>query len=127
MTFGQKSSRLNSRSVYCSRLYGTCFLVRPSPSAFSIEFQKNSNVICFLWQENYMFVTSKKRCHWNSLMSEKYVKSRWLQLSCTIPSGFPTQRLIEKNNYVAAVWNDGEVLQKKCPKACRRYPDWVIC
>jgi len=41
--------------------------------------------------------------------------------------GFPTQRLIEKNNYVAAVWNDGEILKKKCPKPCRRYPDWIHC
>ena len=67
-TFGQKSSKLNSRLVYCSRLCGTYCLVRPSPSAFSIKFQKNSNVICFLWQENYMFITSQMRCHWNSFI-----------------------------------------------------------
>ena len=126
MTFGQKSSKLNSRSVYCSQLYGTytcytvvlscgserkkvhgiwpspsldtifseseftffslwttaqdhcCCLVRPSPSAFSIEFYKNSNVICFYFkQEICVFITSQKRCHWNSLIIYICQKNLW--------------------------------------------------
>lgn len=41
--------------------------------------------------------------------------------------GFPTQRLMEKNNYVASVYNDGEMIRKKCPKKCRRQPEWIYC
>ena len=84
-TFGQKSSKLNSRSVYCSLLYGTCCLVRPGPSAFSIEFQKNSNVICFFGKKKICLLHLRRDVIgillWS--MSEKFVKSRWLQLSCT--------------------------------------------
>ena len=41
--------------------------------------------------------------------------------------GFPTQRLMEPNNYVASVWNDAEMIAKKCPPRCRRYPSWLYC
>lgn len=41
--------------------------------------------------------------------------------------GFPTRRKMEPNNYVASVWKDGEQIAKKCPKECRRHPDWIYC
>lgn len=41
--------------------------------------------------------------------------------------GFPTPRIMEPNNYVASVFMDGEMISKKCPKRCRRHPNWIYC
>ena len=41
--------------------------------------------------------------------------------------GFPTQRLMEPNNFVAAVVKDNATLTKKCPVQCRRYKEWEHC
>ena len=41
--------------------------------------------------------------------------------------GFPTQRLMEPNNYVASVWKERDFMQKRCPAKCRRKPEWLYC
>ena len=71
----------------------------------------------------------------DQMILRKYVWHRWGKASSVqhdsylceqYPGsiGFPTQRLIEPNNYVASVWNDKEIIEKKCPLKCRRNPQW---
>ena len=41
--------------------------------------------------------------------------------------GWPTQRLMEPNNFVASVVKDNVTLTEKCPLKCRRHPEWEYC
>ena len=41
--------------------------------------------------------------------------------------GFPTQRILAPNNYVASVWIEKDKMVKRCPVKCRRYADWIYC
>ena len=41
--------------------------------------------------------------------------------------GWPTQRLMESNNFVASVVLQNSTLTEKCPVECRRYPEWEYC
>ena len=41
--------------------------------------------------------------------------------------GFPTQRLMEPNNYVASVWKERDFMRKRCPVKCRRQREWLYC
>ena len=44
-----------------------------------------------------------------------------------ISIGWPTQRLIEPNNFVASPVNENITLLEKCPLKCRRRPEWEYC
>ena len=41
--------------------------------------------------------------------------------------GWPTQRLMEPNNYAAAVKLENYTLTEKCPVECRRKAEWEYC
>ena len=41
--------------------------------------------------------------------------------------GWPTQRLMEPNNYVASVVSDNHTFIHRCPKRCRRNIEWEYC
>jgi hypothetical protein len=81
---------------------------------------------------------SRKRKGPDQFILKKYVWQTWghassvqhdSYLCAEYPGsiGFPTQRKMEPNNYVASVWKDREMIQKKCPSKCRRKPEWIYC
>lgn len=41
--------------------------------------------------------------------------------------GFPTQREEGPNNFVQAVFKEGNSLKEKCPERCRRRLEWEYC
>ena len=41
--------------------------------------------------------------------------------------GWPIQRRMEPNNFVAAVVKDNWLLKVKCPSECRREKEWEYC
>ena len=41
--------------------------------------------------------------------------------------GFPTQRQMVPNNFVASIYKDNDTLTKRCPIDCRRYREWEYC
>ena len=41
--------------------------------------------------------------------------------------GWPTQRLVQGNNFVGSVILQNVTLDEKCPVPCRRKPDWEYC
>ena len=40
---------------------------------------------------------------------------------------WPTQRLMEPNNYAASIPTENFTLTEKCPIECRRKPEWEYC
>ena len=45
----------------------------------------------------------------------------------SITQGWPTQRRMERNNFVAAVVRDNKMIKVKCPDKCRRKKEWEYC
>ena len=41
--------------------------------------------------------------------------------------GFPTQRLMQPNNFVGAVEYENITVKRKCPVECRRNSEWQYC
>ena len=77
-------------------------------------------------RDNYYFVIY--RIVWkvfgpkNTLQHDSYLCKRYKG-----SIGYPTQRLMEPNNFVGSVINENVVLKRKCPAKCRRRLEWEYC
>lgn len=61
---------------------------------------------------------------WSALSHDSYTCQKFPRTQA-----FPTQRILEKNNFVAAVISANDVLLEECPEKCRpkNHPDWKYC
>ena len=61
---------------------------------------------------------------WNAISHDSYTCQKFPRTQA-----FPTQRKMEKNNFVASVIADNDMLKKTCPLKCRpkNHPDWEYC
>ena len=77
-------------------------------------------------KQNFIFV---RRYVWRrfgkrfSLQHDAYL----CQLFSYKTVGWPTKRVIEPNNFVAAPVLLNATLEIKCPLLCRRHPSWEFC
>ena len=75
-------------------------------------------IIAFIVISRYVWTRFKRL----SMQHDAYLCQDW-------PGsiGWPTQRLMEPNNYVASVVIDNGTLIHRCPKQCRRKIEWEYC
>ena len=61
---------------------------------------------------------------WNAISHDSYTCQKFPRTQA-----FPTQRKMEKNNFVASVIADNDMMKKVCPLKCRPkdHPDWEYC
>ena len=49
------------------------------------------------------------------------------KFNTSVARGFPTQRRMEPNNFVAAVVKENKMIKLTCPIECRRKIEWEYC
>ena len=93
----------------------------------------NKIIDIFGWQKMFSLSNPNLELSWryvwrrfgrrSSLQHDAYL----CQLNGYQTVGWPTKRLMEPNNFVAAPVLLNVTLEQKCPMLCRRHPDWEYC
>ena len=116
-------ARQRTRSTYFARVnqkLTTNFFLKSTKYKKAVKiFEWKLNVLYLIFSFRYVWKRFGKRM---SMQHDAYLCQQW-------PGsiGWPTQRLMEPNNYVASIANDNATLVHKCPRKCRRRLEWEYC